>query len=314
MSSSWLPGARRGGRRARVRVATLGILLLVLLPVPLPAPDGVAAAAGGGAARPGGSGPVDVLYAGSLLTLVRGDVAPAFHAATGYTLTGVAAGSKALAADIGGGLQRADVFVSAAPSVDRSLEGRAGGGWVSWYATFASSPLVLAYDRRSPFAAQLRRRPWYRVVTEPGFRLGRTDPTVDPKGALAVTALDRAARTEHDPALRSLTSSTAGVFPEQTLVGRLQSGQLDAGFFYGVEAAAARLPTVPLAGVHLAGRYTVTVVNRAPHPAAARALVAWLLGRHGRKTMKKNGLVPVVPPRLSGDRAAVPPSLRKVLR
>ncbi|HLI54016.1 MAG TPA: hypothetical protein VKU88_06810, partial [Acidimicrobiales bacterium] len=36
-----------------------------------------------------GSGPVDVLYAGSLVDLMQRQVEPAFHKATGYTVQGV---------------------------------------------------------------------------------------------------------------------------------------------------------------------------------------------------------------------------------
>ncbi len=58
-------------------------------------------------------------------------------------------------------------------------------------------------------------------------------------------------------------------------------GQLDAGFFYGVEAAAAHIKTVPLTGTSLAGDYTITILNKAPHEAAAVAFVNFL-ARQGR--------------------------------
>ena len=186
-----------------------------------------------------------------------------------------------------------------------TLEGSTNGSWVSWYAGFATSPLVLGYNPSSKFAAALKSKPWYEVVGQPGFLLGRTDPTTDPKGVLAVEALDKAAKAHHLPGLATLATSSANVFPETSLVGELQAGQLDAGFFYGVEASAAHLKTVPLAGTHLSAQYTITVLNRAPHAAAARAFVAFLLGKSGRSILKRNGLVPSVPPTLSG-RHAVP--------
>jgi molybdate/tungstate transport system substrate-binding protein len=102
------------------------------------------------------------------------------------------------------------------------------------------------------------------------------------------------------------------VFPETSLVGELQAGQLDAGFFYGVEAAAAHLATVPLRGTDLSAHYTVTVLNRAPHAGAARAFVAFLLGPSGRSILRRNGLVPTVPPTLSG-RHSVPRDLRHIV-
>lgn len=260
-----------------------------------------------------GSGPVDVLYAGSLVTLMQTSFDAAFHRATGYSVTGISAGSTALASEIKGGVHVADVFVSAASRSDAALEGTANGNWVSWYARFATSPLLLGYNPSSTFAATLKSKPWWKVVTRPGFQIGRTNPVTDPKGALTVKAVDETAKKEHDPGLTSIVSTTANVFPEQTMVGRLQAGQLDAGFFYGVEAAAAKLHTVPLTGVDRSAAFTVTVVAHAPHPAAADAFVEFLLGAKGRSLLKENGMQALAHPTVSGRRAAVPKRLGKVL-
>src|ERR1039458_3459860 len=186
-------------------------------------------------AAPTGGGPVSVLYAGSLVTVMQDGVGPAFQRATGYTVSGYAGGSDDLANQIKGGIEKADVFISASPAVNTELEGAANGNWVSWYATFAASPLVIGYNPNSSFAKDLATKPWYDVITKTGFQLGRTDPITDPKGVLAVSALDKAAKLFHSPALRAITTSTAGVFPEETLVGRLQAGQLDARVFYRSE-------------------------------------------------------------------------------
>jgi molybdate/tungstate transport system substrate-binding protein len=259
-----------------------------------------------------GSGPVDVLSAGSLQTVMQGQVAAAFQKATGYTHNNTSMGSTAIANGIKGGTLQGDVFISASPSVNASLEGASNGNWVSWYATFGSSPLVLGYNPSSRFAHALRTKAWYDVVDQPGFLLGRTDPTTDPKGVLAVTALDEASKAHHIEALKSLTSSTSNVFPETSLVGELQAGQLDAGFFYGVEAAAAQLKTVPLTGTKLAGLYTITILNRAPHDLGAQSFVSFLLGRQGRRILEANGIVAIAPPKVSGS-SAVPRALASSL-
>ncbi|MHB8186547.1 MAG: extracellular solute-binding protein [Dermatophilaceae bacterium] len=258
-----------------------------------------------------GSGPVNVLYAGSLVALMEKQISPAFDTATGYTFTGFAGGSTALAAQIKGKIRQGDVFISASPKVNASLEGAGNGGWVSWYARFASSPLVLGYNPHSKFAQELKTKPWYQVVTQTGFRLGSTDPATDPKGKLAVEALTNAARTESEPALSALAKSTESIYPEETLVGRLQAGQLDAGFFYSSEAVAANIVTVPLTGQHLKATYTVTVLNKAPHAAAAEAFIAFLLGPDGQSTLKKDGFALTTPPSVHGS--GVPASLRDVL-
>lgn len=262
------------------------------------------------ASRP--SGPVDVLYAGSLVTMMEQAVGPAFDGATGYTYSGFSGGSTALASDIKGGTQVADVFISASPTVNASLEGSANGSWVSWYVTFATSPLVIGYNPNSSFASQLKSKPWYDVVTQPGFLLGRTDPATDPKGQLAVQALDRTAAAQNLPALSQLAQSTTGVYPEETLLGRLQSGQLDAGFFYATEAAQAGIPTVSIAPISLTASYTITVLNKAPHTKAGEAFVAFFLGEQGQAILKHDGLTLLSPPTVTGS-GHVPSNLRSIL-
>ncbi|MGH9045580.1 MAG: substrate-binding domain-containing protein, partial [Acidimicrobiales bacterium] len=207
-------------------------------------------------------GAVTVLYAGSLVDAMNDTIAPSFLEHSGYTISGFPGGSLGLANQIKGGVVRADVFISASPRVNSTLEGRSNGGWASWYATFATSPLVLGYNPSSRFARELRDKPWYEVVTQNGFRLGRTDPATDPKGILAVSALRRA-QSEHSlGALGALATSQSDVFDEAGLVGRLQSGQLDAGFLYAVEARSAGIPTVSLGhGLSYEAVYTITVLN-----------------------------------------------------
>ncbi|HZD66761.1 MAG TPA: extracellular solute-binding protein [Acidimicrobiales bacterium] len=275
-------------------------------------PSGAASAGTTGTAK--GHGRVAVLYAGSLVNLMEHHVAPAFDQATGYTVEGFSGGSKSVAQEIKNKVRRGDVFLSASPAPDHLLMGRANGNWVSWYATFATSPLVIAYNPKSRFASQFKTKPWWQVVTEPGFKLGRTDPTLDPKGALIVKALDQAATSHHDPALAKLAQGSSGVFPEQDLVGRLQAGQLDAGFFYSVEAAAVRphLPTVSISPIHLGATYTVTVLKGAPDPAGAVAFIKYLLGPADRTTLAAGGLHEHTPT-VTGTTATVPAGLHGVL-
>jgi molybdate/tungstate transport system substrate-binding protein len=275
------------------------------------------APAGGSAAVPHRGSPVDVLYAGSLVQLMEQKVGPAFDRATGDRFSGFAGGSVELANEVRSGLRGADVFVSAAPSVNALLEGPAHGGFVGYDLEFATSPLVLAYNPHSRFAPDFRRLPWWQVLALPGFRLGRTDPRLDPKGVLTVRAVEAEAARLHDPGLTDRllggTENPAQVFPEEELVGRLEAGQLDAGFFYTVEAQDARLPEVSLAPVREAATFTVTTLAHAPHPAAAVAFVRFLLSRTGSSLLAAGGLHPLVPPRVQGDRAAVPAGLRAVL-
>ena len=258
-----------------------------------------------------GSGPVNVLYAGSLVNLMQKQVGPAFQQATGYSVTGFSGGSKDLAAEIKGKVHQGDVFISASPKTTATLVGASGGNWVSWYGTFATSALVIGYNANSKFASDLKTKPWYKAITEPGLKLGFTDPATDPKGVLAVQAMTGTAASQKLPALKALSASKSDIFPEETLVGRLQSGQLDAGFFYTAEAAAASIPTVPLTGEDLKATYTITILNKAPHEAGAEAFVRYLLGPDGQAVLKQDGFTLVSPPTVTGS--GVPPGLSGVL-
>jgi molybdate/tungstate transport system substrate-binding protein len=272
------------------------------------------------AAASGASGPkartaaasVTAIYAGSLVDIMEKALGPEFTKATGFPFEGFGGGSNEDAAAIKGKVRQADVFVSAAASADKELEGAANGSWVSWYSTFTSSDLVLGYNPKTKFGRQLAAgRPWYKVITEPGILVGRTEPKADPKGKLTVEAVDAAAKKLHDPELARALNKF-GIFEETSMLARLEAGQLDAGFFYVVEAKKAHLPTVPLKPVYKYADYTVTLLNNAQNQAGAEALVAFLLSPKRKAVEREYGLVPVKP-KFSGDAAAVPASLRSIV-
>jgi molybdate/tungstate transport system substrate-binding protein len=263
------------------------------------------------------AGTVDVLYAGSLVNIMEHAIGPAFGRASGDTFQGFAGGSQGLANQIKGKLRRADVFVSASPRVNESLMGNANGGWVSWYVLFGESPVVIGYNPNSRFAAELKSKPWYEVLAEPGIRLGRTDPKLDPKGALTVALLKRAEQTYHQPGLAEKVlgadENPAQVLPEETLVGRLQSGELDVGFFYSTETTDAHILSVELpADIRPQAQYTVTVVNNAANPAGAAQFIAFLLGPDGSALLKQHGMN-VIAPKLNGTAQDVPEAVRTLL-
>ena len=257
-------------------------------------------------------GSVDVITAGSLQDTLTALATP-FAKATGYTLVPTVGGSTGDATEIQGKTTKQDIFISAGGASEASLMGKKNGNWVSWYAQFGTTPLLLGYNPKSKFAHDLLTMPWYKVVTMPGFLIGRTDPATDPKGVLADTALDDAAKTYNLPALKTLGTETSDVYTEQSLVGRLQAGQVDAGFFYGVEATAANLKTVTLGPIKLTSPYMITILNHAAHPAAATAFVKWLLGSSGATILKSEGLSLDKPAMLSGSKSAVPSSLRSLV-
>src|ERR1700761_6127474 len=258
-----------------------------------------------------GTGSVNVIYAGSLVNLMTKALGPAFTKATGYSVTGESGGSTALATSIKGKVYKGDVFVSASPKADKSLMGAANGSWVSWYGTFATSGLVLGYNPKSKYAAQIKSEPWYKAITIPGLKLGFTDPATDPKGKLVAEALSGTAKSKNLPALTTIENDKGDVFPEETLVARLQAGQLDAAFFYTIEATPVNIPTVPLTGEDLKATYTISTLKGAPNEPGAEAFSAYLLGPSGQAVLKQGGFDLITPPKVTGT--GVPATVQSAL-
>jgi molybdate/tungstate transport system substrate-binding protein len=269
------------------------------------------AASASASAGPTGSGAVNVLYAGSLVNLITKQVGPAFQTASGYSVTGKGAGSTALVTDIKGKVDKGDVFISASPKATATLMGSANGSWVSWYVSYASSNVVLGYNPKSKFAADIKSKPWYQVITEPGLKLGFTDPATDPKGKLVAQGLSETAKSKNLPALTAIENNKGDVFPEETLVARLQSGQLDAAFFYTAEAKPANIPTVPLTGESLKATYTISTLAGAPNEAGAEAFVAYLLGPDGQNFLKQDGFDLITPAKVTGT--GIPSTVQSAL-
>jgi len=262
-------------------------------------------------------GTVDVLYAGSLVNLMERSVKPAFEKETGLHFQGYAAGSNKIANEIKGKLRRGDVFISASPKVNTSLMGAANGDHVSWYVNFAESPLMIGYNPQSRFAAQFRTKRWDQVLQQPGIRIGRTDPKLDPKGAFTVEMMTKAAELYKQPDLVQKTlgapENPEQVLPEETLVGRLQSGQLDAGFFYSTETSDLKIPAIhPAPELQAKASYTLTILNDAPDATGAARFVDFLLSAKGRELLKEHG-VDVVKPGVTGNAQAIPSSVQAVI-
>lgn len=279
----------------------------------------LAACGGASANRPtptpkADNGTATVLYAASLEALMTNDVGPAFQNVSGDTFQGQGANSGTIASGIASKTMTGDVFISAAASANAPLQGAAGGNVVTWYVTFASTKLLIAYNPNSQFAQDFKTKPWYQVLQQPGIKVGRTDPTTDPKGKLTVAALQAAQSAYSLPAnFASSVESAAQVFPEAALVGDLQSGQLDAGFFYSVEASAAGInTTVTLGQAEQTAPYTITLLNNALNKRAGTDFIAFLLGKDGVQKMKAVGLT-ILPYQVTGTRSDIPKKVESLL-
>jgi molybdate/tungstate transport system substrate-binding protein len=313
----------------------LGLLLAVLV---------VAACDASGSTVPPKS-KVNVAYAGSMVDLMEHHLGAAFTQATGYPFEGESAGSTALANQIKSKLITPDVFISASKGAYTTLQGDANGNIVSWYITFAGDSMVIGYSPKSPYAAQLAAAaagttPWYQVLETPGLKLGRTDPKLDPKGVNTLYTLQLAESYYHQPGLENkiigAVENSDQIFPEETLVARLTSGQLDAGFFYAHEVKAANIPAITLpsqidlsdpgqSGAYAAATYTtatgtvskgapilfsVTIPATARNEAGAVAFVQYLLGTDGQALLITNGFLKT-PLTFAGDATKVPEGLAR---
>ena len=308
-------------RSTRARFAVVGLAFIGLAAAGCsssasssssPAASGSSAAATASASSTAtGTGAVNVLYAGSLVNLITKQAGPAFQTASGYSVTGAGAGSTALVTDIKGKVYKGDVFISASPTATKTLMGSANGDWVTWYVSFASSNLVLGYNANSKFASVIKSEPWYKAITTPGLKLGFTDPATDPKGKLVAEALTDTAKAKNLPALTTIKDDKGDVFPEETLVARLQAGQLDAAFFYTIEATPVNIPTVALTGEDLKASYTISTLKGAPNEPGAEAFTAYLLGPSGQAVLKQDGFDLITPPKVTGT--GVPATVQSAL-
>jgi molybdate/tungstate transport system substrate-binding protein len=268
---------------------------------------------------------INVVYAGSMGALMDRGIAPAFTAKTGTTIHGVGEAAMALAHLITAKEINPDVFVSVSAPPIKTVE---AAGLAQSAAPVASSAMVLAYSPQSKFAAQFAEPnvDWTKLLTTPGFRLGRTDPRVDPQGQYVLFTLQLAAKYYKVPGLEQKVAgpvmNPAQIFAEPSLLARLQAGQIDATLGYESAVISQHLPfitlpaeinfsnpayarswysqaalTLPQKGkmktVHPTPLvYYATVLKNAPHPQAAEAFVKFLSSKQGQELFAKYGYTP----------------------
>ena len=285
--------------------------------------------------------PVRVAYAGSLATVMERTISPAF-AAAGGTFAGEGKGSVALANLLRQGLRIPDVFVSADPAVIESLRVDATPS-VTWYATFATTRMTIAYSRASRFrsdfkAAARGERSWTSLFAIPGLRIARTDPALDPKGYRVLQLAQLAEKRDRLPGFVQRVfgdpRNPDQIYPEETAIVRLESGEIDGIFAYAVEAISRKLPFIELppqinlgtpgfaaeyatASVRIENvvrtgapiYYALTIPKQAANPAGAVDFIAFLLSAGGKAILEAAGLVPTKPT-FFGASADVPTRLK----
>ncbi|HUY96645.1 MAG TPA: extracellular solute-binding protein [Verrucomicrobiae bacterium] len=297
------------------------------------------------AARASRSGTADVAYAASLALVNDTQVGPAFTRASGYAYQGRAGESDALVQEIRSGEIAPNVLMTVGGAPIATVEPR----FTRWYVELAASPIVIAYNPRSRYAAALGAiargaqpiAQLFRLLARPGFLLGRTDPETDPQGQAFVLMLELAQQRFHLPPGTSVADlggrhPQAQIFAEASLEARLQAGQLDAASAFRSQAVQLHLPFITLpaaidfgnpADAVLYHRASLrladgTVVRGAPlviditvlrgrDQAAAVGFVRYVLSGPGRALYRRAGYT-LLPERIVGDRAAAPAAVRAV--
>ena len=205
-------------------------------------------------------GKVFVMYAGSLVKIFEQDLGPVFQNKTDYTYTGEGRGSLQIANMILDGQRRPDVFVSAGTIPISKLINSTGSvasksPLAHGLAKFASAEMVIAYSPTSKFHTDLDKAkkglvPWYQVLSENGFKFGRTDPDLDPKGYYTIIMSKLANSYYKDPNIKQSIlgedKNPKQLFPEETLITTLETGHLDAIAAYKHEAVARGLHYITL--------------------------------------------------------------------
>ena len=211
----------------------------------------------------------------------------------------------------------------------------------TWYLGFVSNQITLAYTSHSKGASQLTPANWYKVVSQPGVHIGRSNPAADPSGYQILQMLQLANGYYHDPNLsasvlkNSPDSSVAET--ETSLLGALQSGQIDYLAIYKSSALESHLKYIALpaqinlsdpalaadyakVSIHAGSLgtltakpiiYGMTIPTNAPDATLGQKFIGFVLSPAGQAIMRGNGFV-VIYPALANPHAKVPASLQSL--
>ena len=192
-----------------------------------------------------------IAYAGSMGLLMDRALGPAFTAETGERFHGIGRGAFGLAHLIAAKTLQADAFISITSGPIEVLQ---KAGLVGHAVPVASTAMVLAWSPhsrfRKDFEATDAEAHWFDLLEKPGLRFGRTDPRTDPQGRNVLFTFDLAQRYYHKPDLirRVLGRpvNPAQIFPEPSLLSRIDSGAVDATIGYESGVKSLQLPFLSL--------------------------------------------------------------------
>ncbi len=204
------------------------------------------------------TGTASVAYAASLQYLNEKVLGPAFASAESFQYSGRAGASGELSQEIASGEISPNVFESVGGDNILPLEPK----FTKWYVQYASTQIVVAYNPKSKYASQFKAiasgkeplRNLYTLMETPGFKLGRTDPNIDPQGRAFIFMLELA-QMKYGLRADTVTKILGGpladaqssqIYAEASLDSTLESGQLDAASAYINQAVELHLPYIRL--------------------------------------------------------------------
>jgi molybdate/tungstate transport system substrate-binding protein len=308
-------------------------------------------ASGSASSAPKKTGTANVAFASSLQFLNEMLAGPAFTKAQGYQFSGRAGASGDLESDIAANEITPNVFESVGGDNVTPLFPK----YTKWYVQYAGTSMVVAYNPKSKYASQFKAiaagtEPLSKLFTlmeTPGFKLGRTDPNIDPQGRDFIYMLELAQSYYHLPSdtVTKILGGPAGsatspqIFAESSLDSTLQSGQLDASSAFITQAIELHLPYIKLptainlgsfadAAAYAKAMITITnngaPVTKTGSPqviditiigkptAAATAFVRYTLSPAGLSIYKKGGFT-LLPPTAFGTMSAIPAAVKSEL-
>jgi molybdate/tungstate transport system substrate-binding protein len=287
-------------------------------------------------ASSGAHGTLVVFGAGTLDTPFTAEIAAFKKANPGVTVHSMFGASGDMVKAITQLHQPADVLGVADYSLIPKLMFTA---YATWYLGFVSNQITFAYTSHSKGASGLTSANWYKVLTEPGVHIGRSNPAADPSGYQTLQMLQLANGYYHQPNLsasvlkNSPDSSVAET--ETSLISALQSGQIDYLAIYKSTAQEQHLkwialpPQINLSDPAMAAAYGkvsinagslgtltakpiiygLTIPTSAPNATLGQQFIHFVIGPQGQAIMRSNGFV-VISPALANPQAKVPASIK----
>jgi len=289
---------------------------------------------------------VKVLHAGSLTSLVRKGIGPALYQESGIALESESGHSVALAMAIRDQQMGGDVFLSADAEVNHILMGPTSGDWIRWFVIFACNSVVLVYSRKSRFfsdfeQARSGKMSWYQILLQPGVKLFRNDPNLDPMGYYTLLVCELAQKHHRIPDLkqRLLGSDTNPAQVNHLNIGQLERGEIDAMFLYLSAAHDLALPYLVLPdeinlsnpsmatyyeGVKFTNNkgqtfhgkpisFSAAVLKNTNNPHAAQHFIEFLLSPIGQKLVQAAHFLPS-PVLVGGNKTSVPDQLQTLIQ